>query len=185
VAAVVRKLGLSEVILIGHSMGGAVVIEAARLLPDTVTALIGVDTYQALGMRFTDQQAEGFLARFRPDFRAATDAFVRDMFPADADSALVARIVADMSAAPAEVAIASIKSYLTNDTKSALDDLQLPIRAINSDMFPTNVGLARQAVESFEVEIMPGYGHFPHLENSAGFSDKLKAVIAEFWPTGS
>ncbi len=40
VAAVVEKLGLNETVLIGHSMGGDVIVEAARLMTDRVRGLV-------------------------------------------------------------------------------------------------------------------------------------------------
>ena len=43
VAAVVNKLDLKNAVLIGHSMGGTVIIEAARQLPGKLQALISVD----------------------------------------------------------------------------------------------------------------------------------------------
>lgn len=44
VAAVVEGLDLRQVILIGHSLGGTVMIAAALQLPGRVIALIGADT---------------------------------------------------------------------------------------------------------------------------------------------
>src|SRR5262249_13910293 len=46
VEAVVKELGLKRVILIGHSMGGPVALRAAKRMPGTVVAVIGVDTLQ-------------------------------------------------------------------------------------------------------------------------------------------
>ena len=46
VKAVVEKENLSNVILIGHSMGGPVVLSAAEQLGDEVKALITIDTFQ-------------------------------------------------------------------------------------------------------------------------------------------
>ena len=45
VAAVVEKLELEKVILIGHSMGGAVIIEATRQMPGRVIGCVGADTF--------------------------------------------------------------------------------------------------------------------------------------------
>src|SRR5262249_40949576 len=46
VEAVAKALGLKRVILVGHSMGGPVALIAAKRMPGTVVAVIGVDTLQ-------------------------------------------------------------------------------------------------------------------------------------------
>ena len=38
-----------QIILVGHSMGGPVAIEAARLLKGRVVGIIGVDTFKSIG----------------------------------------------------------------------------------------------------------------------------------------
>ena len=42
VTAVIEQLGLTQCILIGHSMGGPVIVEAARQMPARVIGLIGL-----------------------------------------------------------------------------------------------------------------------------------------------
>ena len=112
VAAVVEKLDITNVILVGHSMGGAVIIEAARRLPGRVVALIGVDTYQDFAQRYRPEQMEQFLTPFRSDFVGTTDQFVRSMFPPTADSILMAEVASDMAAAPQEIAVDAIGQSL-------------------------------------------------------------------------
>src|SRR5262245_26315272 len=48
VAAVVEQLGLDDAVLIGHSMGGDVIVEAAPLLGGRVRGLVWVDVYPSL-----------------------------------------------------------------------------------------------------------------------------------------
>ena len=43
VQAVTELIDSHSVILIGHSMGGSVIAEAARLMPNRIIGLIGVD----------------------------------------------------------------------------------------------------------------------------------------------
>ena len=100
VAAVVEKLGLRRAVLVGHSMGGDVIAEAARALPGRVEGLVWVDTYKQLGTFRTPEQVQAMVSSFRADFRKTTRAFVRLMFARGADPALVERVVADMSSAP-------------------------------------------------------------------------------------
>jgi pimeloyl-ACP methyl ester carboxylesterase len=44
VVAVVNKLNLEQAILVGHSMGGFVILEASSLMPKRVIGLVGADT---------------------------------------------------------------------------------------------------------------------------------------------
>ena len=80
VVAVVEQLGLGELVLIGHSMGGDVVVEAARRLGDRVAGLVWVDTYNTLGEPPAEEELEAFLAPFREDFAAATRGLVERLF---------------------------------------------------------------------------------------------------------
>jgi len=179
VVAVVEKLGLDDVILVGHSMGGAVNIEAARRMPGHVVGLIGADTYQNLEQEFSKEQRDGLLSTFRADFAGMTEAFVRGMFTPGADSVLVAKVAGDMSSAPPEVGIGAMESLLGYKTVGAFEGLKIPVYAINSDLFPTDVEAGRRQAYSFEVTYMPGRGHFVMLEDPETFDTLLAGVIDE------
>ncbi|MBD3402493.1 alpha/beta fold hydrolase [candidate division GN15 bacterium] len=185
VVAVMNELDIEPVILVGHSMGGAVVVEAARQAPGRVEALIGIDTYQDLTQTWDDDQARQFVAPFTQDFPAATRLFVQQMFRGNADTALVHRVSEDMASAPKDVAIASFKALAAYDPAAALAEMRKPIRSINADMYPTNIEANQQAAASYEVTFMPGQGHFPHLEAPETFNRILRETISEFWPIDS
>jgi len=179
VAAVVKALDLNRVILIGHSMGGPVIIEAARLMPDRVIGLVGVDTFRDFAQKFPEDQQKAFLDPLTANFQGTTDRFVRSMFPDNADSALVAGIAADMASEPTEVGIGAMKSIINYDPVPALKELKIPIRCINADKWPTNVEGNKKLAYSFEVKFMPGRGHFVHLEDPATFNELLAETIQE------
>ena len=176
-AAVVEQLGLKRVILIGHSMGGDVIIEAARRLKGRVAGLIWVDTYRQLGTSRTAEQVAAFLAPFRANFVDATRTFVRRMFPSGADPALVERVAADMSAAPPAVGIAALESAFSYDREvpSMLQQLNLPVIALNAGYRPTDTAsLERYGVQ---VMIMPHIGHFLMMEDADRFNSLLQTAI--------
>lgn len=112
VAAVVDHLGIERTLLIGHSMGGDVIMEAARLLPGRVLGLVWMDTYRQLPVRRTPEELEAILAPFRADFVGTTREAIRGLFPEDADSSLVERVAADMSSAPPSIAIPPLEAVL-------------------------------------------------------------------------
>src|SRR5262245_55599495 len=99
-AAVVNHLGLQQVVLIGHSMGGDVVVEAALRLGERVAGLVWVDTYHKLTVPESEEEVQAFLAPFRQDFVQATGSLVHRMFPPGAAPDLVEAIATDMSSAP-------------------------------------------------------------------------------------
>ena len=180
VAAVVRTLPNERVILIGHSMGGYVALEAARMLPDRVVAIVGVDTLQDLGGQVVDdQQVQELLTSLREQPREATRKFASDTFftPA-ADSALKQRIVEDMSSAPPEVAIPSMTALTQYDPKAVARTLGIPIIAIVSDMMPVDEAAARRVAPDFSAVTMKGVGHFLHMERPEQFNALLSSEIS-------
>ena len=179
VAAVVEKLDLKKVILIGHSMGGAVDIEAARKLGDRVLGLVGVDTYQNVTSNFPQEQQKAFLQGMSADFVAFTQGFVGQLFPPDADSTLKKKVMDDMASAPPEVGIGAMKALFEYDAVAALKEMPKPIYTINADMWPTNVEANRSVMDFFEVDFMKGHGHFLHLEDPATFDSMLAVDIAK------
>jgi pimeloyl-ACP methyl ester carboxylesterase len=149
VVAVVEALDLARVVLVGHSMGGPVALEAARRLPGRIIGIVGVDTYQNFEASFTEEQRQHFISRFETDFKAVTNAFVRNMFTERADSALVDYIAADMSSASPGVGIGAMGSILGYRPQETLGELEVPIYSINSDRFPTNVEANKRSAHEY------------------------------------
>jgi pimeloyl-ACP methyl ester carboxylesterase len=184
VVAVVEKLGLKRVILVGHSMGGDVIVEAARRLPGRVAGLVWVDTYKQLATPRPPEQVEAMVAAFREGFAEKARMFVRGMFAANADPALVERVAADVSAAPPAVALGTMEAALSFDREipRALAELKLPVVAINPDQGPTDV--ASLEGHGVEVVIMPGVGHFLHMEDPARFNRILRTTVEKLAAAG-
>jgi pimeloyl-ACP methyl ester carboxylesterase len=177
VAAVVKKLNLKKVILIGHSMGGDVIPEAALRLPGRVVGLIWLDTYKKLGAGRTPEEVQAFVAEFSPNFSESTAKFVRSMFVSTSDPELVDRVALVMSSAPPNIALPSLDSAFSysREMPRTLERLHLPVIAINPDNAPTDV----PSLEHYGVQVifMPGVGHFLMMEDPQRFNVLLSAAI--------
>ena len=186
VIAVVDDLDLDEVVLIGHSMGGTVVLETAVQIPERLSALVGVDTLFDKSARFNPEQREQFLAPFRTDFVEATRNWVgHNLFLPTSDSDLVERLVADMSAAPPEVGNASmdaIYEWGKKDFPEALGRLRtrvFMIQAENNAQNPQVVESFASSFESFQVLVVPDVGHFIMMEEPETFNRLLTQAIEQ------
>lgn len=178
IQTVVEHLGLDEVILVGHSMGGPVALEAARLMPDRVIGVIAVDSLQDADFEFDPEQKAGALAAWEQDFAGTCTGFVTSMFPQTADPALVDRVETEMCAGPAEVGVAVLRQYLDYNMKAALEAVQVPVRCINASVNPSNVDGNRIYHEDFDVVEMDGVGHFLMMEKPEEFNELLGQTIA-------
>ncbi len=177
VAAVVVALDLHNVYLVGHSMGGSVVVEAARLLPDRVVGIIGIDTLQEPQFSFTAEQVDGFVNSLKADFPVATTRFVASMFPADADTALVRSISEDMASAPPEVALSAIRNLLLHNLRPTLNMLHVPLWCLDSNQNPIDFQGWKFYQPGYTAVVMQGVGHFLFLENPTEFNEKLAELI--------
>ncbi len=182
VRAVIDAVDAGPVILVGHSMGGPVSVAAARLLPDQVLGIIGVDTFQDVSESLTQEEFDAWLTPLREDFATGAAEFVPQMFVEGTDAALRDWIIADMSAAPPAVALSALEQTLTGrltgDALSAFDGLEAPIVAINADIWPTDIEANRRHIHDFDAVIIEDTDHFLHMAEPLRFNPAMEAVIA-------
>ena len=184
VVAVLTELSLPDLVLVGHSMGGDVVVEAALRLTGRVRGLVWVDTYRRLDESDSDaaveDQTEAFMAPFRADFVTATRNFVRRISGPGADPDLVDWVADDMAAAPPQIALDAMK-YAVGNERAAIAGLRqaaVPAVAINPAQPPTDAeSFARHGIA---VMCLPAVGHFLMLEDAASFNQALDSVIQKF-----
>ena len=183
VATVVEQLGLEEVVLIGHSVGGFVVLEVARRIPDRLVGVVGVEAWYDPEQKVSAEQVRMILEPLRANFAEMTEAIVRAMmFAPGADSALVDRVALGMSAAPPEIALAvSENSYRwwNEQGVEALRAVAAPLGAINAARSPTNVDALRRYAPSIDVRTMDGVGHFLMLEDPETFNRLLDELLRQ------
>ena len=172
----------APLVLVGHSMGGPVAVEAARQLGQRVRAVIGVDTFSTVGLpRPPATETAARIAFFERDFAGATRMFVtRTFFRPDADPALRERIAADMASGDPRVGIAAVQGLNDWDGVPAMAQLPVPIIAINADLAPTDVERIRRNVPRFELVVMPQSGHFLMMEDPARFNPLLLEQLERF-----
>jgi len=179
IRAILEKLELQKVILIGHSMGAPVIVEAAQLIPERIMALVPVDFYNDVDDRMTEKEVVEYMEQVRLDFRNWTKTAVRRWVPQNADPRLVEWIAEDMSSGPTEIGISAMENARRNIDSLALSKVKLPIHIINSDFWLTKLEVAQKYNSDLKLSILPGAGHFLFLEKPNEFNRLLHQVIMD------
>ncbi len=169
---------LSRLIVFGNSLGGPVAIEAALLLPGRALGVVGVDTFQELSEAPPDYARER-AELFGKNYAAAVKAMVKRLFYPDADPALMAGVERRMQQTPPDAAYAIFMSLVGYSEAAPARRLKVPLRAINGDLYPTDVEGVRKVVPGFAAVFMKHMGHYPMLERPEEFNRHVAAVIAE------
>lgn len=183
VKAVVEKLDAKKVILIGHSLGGGVIAEATKLIPNRVIGLIGADTLQNVEESMSKEAVAQMVQGYKTDFKATMKPFAEQMMVEDMNPELKQWIIDDVSAANPVVVISAFEEFMAKfdnyDMANTFKEIKVPVKCVNSDFWPTDAEVNRRYMSSFEVSIIKGVGHFPMLERPDEFNKLLNRSIKE------
>ena len=178
VKAVADAEKLKTIVLFGNSLGGPVAVEAALLMPGRVLGVVGVDTFQSLDYSTTPEQAKQRAEAFRDHYAESVKAMAKRLFQPDADPAVVADAERRMMRTPPAAAYAMFMSFAGYVPADSARRLAVPLRAINGDLYSTDVAGVRKVKPDFEVIIMKHMGHYPMLERPDEFNAHVAEVVA-------
>jgi pimeloyl-ACP methyl ester carboxylesterase len=185
VATVVNHLGSEEVVLVGHSLGGNVTVEAALRLSGRVRGLVWVSSFRSLDSVQTQSDIEKWFAPFNVDFAAAMDDLNRRNFGPNADRALVEAVTSKARTADQTRVMALLESKFHHQDAviEALAHIDAPVFAVNSDFKPNDeASFVRHGVE---LRIIPGVGHFIMMEDPESFNAELNEILRRLDQTRS
>ena len=169
VCRVVQALDTGRVILVGHSAGAPVVVEAARQLGSVVLGVVVVDFFHALGAGPPRRPGAG------GDMK---EAMRQGMFTPDADLALREKIIEAMTSAPPEVAAGLQRAVSAFDVGAGLKAIAaMPISLVLSDLRPIEPAALRSLHPEVRVCAVRNVGHFLMLEAPHTFNAVLRTEV--------
>ncbi|MEX0707996.1 MAG: alpha/beta hydrolase [Woeseia sp.] len=180
VAALIESLDLSDVVLVGHSMGGPVALRAASLAGDRVLGIVAVDTLHNADFEFSGEQMDNFMAAFEADFTGTCANFVQAMFRDD-DPAQVENTVREASCRDERAAAgtALMRDFGTIDMPQWFRQAGVPIRAINAATPNPTRTEANRKYADFDVVLMDDVGHYLQMTHPDEFNPLLMAAISD------
>jgi pimeloyl-ACP methyl ester carboxylesterase len=188
VAALVLNLDFSNAVLVGHSMGCRVVLEAARLLPKRIAGVVLIDGSRA-GSGDPDAAETAARGSIKNNYPAFAEALFRQMFfkPSPEAEAIITRAVRSSAAFGAELwprmarwdaamvegALATVRGRILaiQSTTRGADLKRSPLK-------PGDTSPWLELLKSYgaKIEIVPDTGHFTQLEAP----QRVNQLIAEF-----
>jgi sigma-B regulation protein RsbQ len=180
VKAVVTKLDLKRVVLVGSSMGAPIALEATRRMPERVVAVVPVDSLLNVDQKVPPEQLDAVWKQLEADYKGAVTALMNQFFfSPHTPAAVKERVLREATSRPPEVAIAILKAIFGYDAIPALRETKVPIHAINGDRNPTNLEANRKYAPQFDAVIIKDSGHYPMLENPVRFNQLLTEILSK------
>jgi pimeloyl-ACP methyl ester carboxylesterase len=190
-----HQIGSQRAILIGHSMGCRVIMEAFRQSPINTVGLVFVDGSFVGGgdAAAAIQKAKDAVDRVGID--AFTERLFNDMFLEDSDVKLRERLVArakGVNASFREELFLDLIRWDQDNAKDVLKRTTIPALVLQSTFFnadlkraPIRAGmttpwmdLVASLVQNSEAKIIPGAGHFAMIEAAPAVNDEIRAFAA-------
>ena len=178
VKTVITKLGLKRVVLVGSSMGGPIALEAAKRMPDTVAAIVPVDSLQNVEQTLPPEQVDAVLKQMQADYKGSVTGLLNQFFfSPNTPEAVKTRVIGEAVSRQPETAIAILRGIFSYTPGPTLKEIKVPIKAINAYLNPTNLEINRKYAPQFDAVIIKGTGHYPMLEDPARFNQMLAEIL--------
>jgi pimeloyl-ACP methyl ester carboxylesterase len=172
VEAVRAEVGADKIVLVGHSMGAAVIRQYAFDHPDHVAGLVAVDGP-------LDMRAMAAFPGFGPLTLETRKTVIESMFVPTTAYALRTQVLGMMLGASDATALGAMNAMLDpkNQSDRKITAPALSIWAGNSN-FP-NPEATKELVPDWAQEKFAGTGHFLMMEQPAKFNAALKAFVEQ------
>ena len=197
VAALISALQLPPALLVGHSMGCRVVLECARVAPQSVAGLVLIDGSNLAAANADVARRATLNAIQASGYEAFFDRLFTQMFTSASDAETRDATVARARRLPQHVGLELVPQMSVWDTDfaaRALSSTKVPVKVLqsthldkNRNRVPLRPGegspwpeLVKQLAPQAEINILPGVGHFTMLEAADEVNHQLEAMLAKF-----
>jgi pimeloyl-ACP methyl ester carboxylesterase len=186
ITAFIDTMNLKNVVIIGHSMAGEIMLQLALTDNPKITGIVGVDNFKIIDVEFTPEQMKqmtDFFPMLEKDFKNSAPIYAdMTLFHPTTSKEVKNRVKTDFANSDSVVGYRTFMNqmqYAYNDAQR-LEKINYKLYLINSDSFPTNeTGLKVHCKNSFQVETISGTGHYPMIEKPTEFNSILEKVLNE------
>ncbi|MBO9562861.1 MAG: alpha/beta hydrolase [Niastella sp.] len=181
ISALIKALDLKNVILIGHSMSGAIIVETALTNPGRVIGIVGVDNFKNVGYVLTPErkkEADKFYEAFRTHYTELVMRYMdKELFAPSTDSLIHQEVINDILHSDSTIAVDILAHADSFPLAAKLASLKKRLYLINSSYTPTDTAALRKGGIDYALYDMGPTGHYPMVEKPALFNSLLQEII--------
>lgn len=178
--SVIAALQLKNVILIGHSMSGATVVEAGVKHPGRFIGIVGVDNMKDVDMETTPEMMEQwkqFYQAAKKDFKGSIQGGIGALFASTTDTLIKQRVTNDILASDTTMTLDCLEAMDKYPFATKLPLLKQPVYLIESAFIPTDTAAFTKLGVAYAFYDMGNVGHYPMLENPSLFNALLEKIV--------
>lgn len=180
----IKHKDLKNIVLIGHSMAGAICIEVALQSSDEIIGVIGVDNLKTVSEDIPfefRQQITAFMTKLNEDFSKTAEAYVdQRLVHPNTPEEVKERIRKDFRNSDKEAGLSAYKNLIKYSERLATKLQMLPqkLYLINSDFIETDeVALEKYCKNGYELRTIKDTGHYPMIERADEFNQILNSIL--------
>lgn len=181
ITSILSQLDLKPVILIGHSMSGAIVVEAALKNASRVIGIVGVDNFTNIGAvqsREDSIEAANAYKALRKNYKEVTIQYANQfLFSPSTDSIVRKRVISDFVNADSIIAIDCLEKNDSYPIREKLISLKKVLYLINSSRANTDTLAFTNNKVSYNLFDIGPTGHYPMIEKPNEFNLLLQQAI--------
>jgi len=184
IVKVIDDLKLKNVIVIGHSMSGDILLDLSIRYPSRIAGIAGVDNLHEPAGQMTEEDrggAEIFFNLFSSRFDSVVSASMGQyLFQPSTDTTVKQRVMQSIFSADSLIAVQVLKSltFFAQDEKARMQKLNHKLYLVNSDVMPVNAdSLNKYCAKGHHVVYVHNTGHYPMIEKPGEFNAALQEVI--------
>lgn len=179
-------LGLEKVLVVGHSMGGRIAMEAASRAPQRFAGVVLSGAQASYLAHMSDDERATYVASRRALFSDGAvpedqaHAVAAQVLPSTASDASRAEVATDLAALRPEGYLAALAASAGWDRSSSLPNFEMPVTVLGGALDricpPEECERIATLVGQGPAKILEGVGHMPHIEAP----DQITALLRDF-----
>lgn len=187
IVLIMESLHLENVVLIGHSTAGDIILEAAQNKPQ-VKALIGVDNFKDVNSELSPEmksEINRFMTMIQEQYTEIAPAYAESkLFHSHTDTIVKNKVLRDILSTDPHISTSVLQAVFdySPKEKERLTNLHHNLYLINSKIPKTNIKNLAATGVNFKVLEIQGTGHYPMTENPRAFNACLQEILNEINP---